>query len=198
MIFAGNSLASDLFDAREVCENEKGVWREFGSDCADNCSLDRGYKKMCISKINYSCDCLENKCWDYYQCVDNDKYQEAAKKVEAERIKKIKESNPELFVKRQFVARNRNEGEESSQTATTTKEDGTQVNVMESEGTIEDQIASCASGNGIWKKFPNGCADSCISKMGPAVCTSVITESCDCGENRCWNGSACYITTEFQ
>src|SRR3990170_871122 len=40
---------------------------------------------------------------------------------------------------------------------------------------------------GTWKTFPDSCADSCWNDliMGPRACLMVLTESCDCGQERC-------------
>lgn len=52
----------------------------------------------------------------------------------------------------------------------------------------------CTSSGFTWKSFPNSCVDSC-SLLGPnpANCSQVLTNGCDCGANRCWNGSFCAL-----
>ncbi len=206
IIFSSNLLATDLFDNREVCAKNKGVWREFGNDCADRCTLDRGYNTICISKITFSCDCLEDKCWNHYQCVDNEEYQIKAQKIEDERIKKIKETNPELFIPRKIATKPQADGSVkntdvrgSSGDKQNSKSQKDNKGKKDKKGgnSIEDKIASCASVNGVWKKFPNGCVDSCSSKSGPAICASVITESCDCGQGKCWDGTTCVVSATY-
>ncbi|HLC45836.1 MAG TPA: hypothetical protein VJI67_03100 [archaeon] len=51
----------------------------------------------------------------------------------------------------------------------------------------------CASGNGAWREFPQACADSCFLAENPerADCVALLTSSCDCGLEKCWNGSEC-------
>lgn len=54
------------------------------------------------------------------------------------------------------------------------------------------QIA-CSNDGGVWKEFSNGCADNCNSQI-PGVrhmCTQAFTKSCDCGSEKCWDGTRC-------
>ena len=84
-----------LLDNKEICEGQKGVWREFGNDCADNCYQNTMVTNICANSITYSCDCGEKRCWygeqgcitnkKYYQIVDQLKEQ---KKVAEEEQKK--------------------------------------------------------------------------------------------------------------
>lgn len=47
---------------------------------------------------------------------------------------------------------------------------------------------ACRQAGGEWREFPDACADRC----GQAdVCAKVLTPSCDCGPQRCWNGVTC-------
>lgn len=51
-----------------------------------------------------------------------------------------------------------------------------------------DRQTSCAKNGGTWRDFPNTCADTC----GPHdSCGEAITDSCDCGKDKCWDGSSC-------
>ncbi|MBD3360331.1 hypothetical protein GF366_00855 [Candidatus Peregrinibacteria bacterium] len=49
----------------------------------------------------------------------------------------------------------------------------------------------CREGGGEWKEMPDACVDSCESQRDGIMCAQVITEGCDCGEGRCWNGKSC-------
>ena len=253
-----NASAEDSFDVKKMCESQKGVWREFGNDCADNCSLDKGRKKMCISNITFSCDCLENKCWNYYQCVDNEQYQIDAKKEQEEKSKKLKDMIPELFQNNQTATTNKNDAKktidkainnsvtnikstintisdnsnvslnfrkynnehktsvidknkkdnetdnnkDANKTTTDNKDTNKNNNETNQNNTTppnnDTQKSSCSNSGGTWKEFPNGCADSCYGTSTPAVCTSVITESCDCGQDKCWNGSQCTLASAYK
>lgn len=53
----------------------------------------------------------------------------------------------------------------------------------------DESPLNCRGSGGVWKDFPNACADHCgIEAM---FCAQVITASCDCGVNSCWNGASC-------
>lgn len=45
----------------------------------------------------------------------------------------------------------------------------------------------CYSSGGKWATFPTGCVDRC----GAQICTEAFTEGCDCGADKCWNGTHC-------
>lgn len=60
---------------------------------------------------------------------------------------------------------------------------------------VEGPRAECANAGGEWRELPNSCVDSCDYRRGNVeMCAQVITEGCDCGENRCWNGTTCVDT----
>lgn len=46
----------------------------------------------------------------------------------------------------------------------------------------------CELQGGEWREFPDACADLCGEHE---VCAQVLTMSCDCGPERCWDGLAC-------
>ncbi|MBD3388819.1 MAG: hypothetical protein GF416_07105 [Candidatus Altiarchaeales archaeon] len=57
---------------------------------------------------------------------------------------------------------------------------------------VPGEQTACAVAGGVWKQFPNACADSCAHQRNPEVmCAQVITDGCECGENMCWNGASC-------
>ena len=68
-------------------------------------------------------------------------------------------------------------------------------NIMEEYPPIEDDISEeeyCIAMEGTWDEFPNACADTCsFHREEDAMCAQVITESCDCGPEMCWTGTAC-------
>ena len=55
---------------------------------------------------------------------------------------------------------------------------------------VAAEIVLCASAGGEWRQFPNSCADAC-GVTDETICASVITDGCDCGENKCWDGEKC-------
>ncbi len=54
-------------------------------------------------------------------------------------------------------------------------------------GTMTEQ-GSCEEQGGEWKTFPDACADFCNAGD---MCAQVLTESCDCGPDECWDGQKC-------
>lgn len=209
VILAKLAFGANSYDVREVCESKKGIWREFGDDCANNCALEGRNRIICVPKITYSCDCPKDQCWDYYRCVEKTQYQTEASAAEAERIAKLKETNPELFIDSRVVNEQRiNKPKKEEETSPTEEEEPktgtpavpatpTPVENKEKESDSTPEIAQCVKAGGAWKEFQNGCADNCSNKKYPALCISSITQSCDCPEDKCWNGSTCVLTATF-
>ena len=55
-----------------------------------------------------------------------------------------------------------------------------------------DMQEQCEMSGGDWRQFPNACADTCsYAADNSMVCAQVLTYSCDCGTDMCWNGAAC-------
>jgi hypothetical protein len=57
---------------------------------------------------------------------------------------------------------------------------------------VEDKIKGerlCSYGGGTWMELPTTCVDNC--GMGAMDCGEAYTYGCDCGQGRCWNGTAC-------
>jgi hypothetical protein len=67
------------------------------------------------------------------------------------------------------------------------------VCIKDQQGGPSPYQLSCMNAGGTWKTFSNGCADYCEFARNSAniACTQVITESCDCGINKCWTGKTC-------
>lgn len=94
------TVRSTTFDKREICEKNKGMWREFGNGCADGCRTKLDRFTMCTVTITYSCDCGENRCWEDNKCVNIQDYQKTFDEKQAkekEELDKIKEARKEEF-----------------------------------------------------------------------------------------------------
>ncbi len=72
------------------------------------------------------------------------------------------------------------------------------------QGFLEFEILTskelCEAGEGIRKEFPNSgefCHDEC-GKPDKIICMKFMSMGCDCGENRCWNGTSCVPEKEFE
>jgi hypothetical protein len=81
------SLRSTSFDDRPVCEETKGVWREFGNGCTDECrpKLDPFY--VCTDAITNGCDCGKGRCWNGEVCTSLKSYKEIFAKEQAKEQK---------------------------------------------------------------------------------------------------------------
>ena len=56
----------------------------------------------------------------------------------------------------------------------------------------EGQGDSCSASGGTWRTFGSSCVDSCLLVSNPMLmCLQVISEGCDCGTNKCWDGASC-------
>ena len=60
---------------------------------------------------------------------------------------------------------------------------------------VKDEVALCKLAGGVYRRFPTTCADTCeFVRKGLAVfCGEVMTDSCDCGPDKCWNGTFCEL-----
>ncbi len=72
-VFA-QTLRSTTFDNRNVCEDSKGVWRQFGNGCADNCEAQFDRFSMCTQALVFSCDCGKSRCWNGDSCIIASEY----------------------------------------------------------------------------------------------------------------------------
>jgi len=61
------------------------------------------------------------------------------------------------------------------------------------EEILENPQEECESVDGTWTEFSNGCVDSCDLARNPEtiLCTQALTDGCECGPDRCWNGESC-------
>ena len=56
----------------------------------------------------------------------------------------------------------------------------------------KDEATACDAAGAMWQMFRNGCVDHCSSQRGEKeICTQALTQGCECGENKCWNGESC-------
>lgn len=85
---------STSFDDRPTCEEVKGVWRQFGNGCTDDCRSKFDEFTICTQALSYGCDCGKNRCWNGETCVtqksykrifDAEKEKENAKLAEAKK-----------------------------------------------------------------------------------------------------------------
>ncbi len=63
------TIRSTTFDDRPACEEVRGVWRQFGNGCIDECSAKFDKFSICPQVLAYGCDCGRNRCWNGDTCV---------------------------------------------------------------------------------------------------------------------------------
>lgn len=62
-----------------------------------------------------------------------------------------------------------------------------------------DDRPICEKSQGVWRQFGNSCGDGCYNKFDQfSICAQSIIFSCDCGDNKCWNGSECILKEEYK
>ncbi len=73
LLFSHLAIAQTIrpttFDDRNICEDSKGVWRQFGNGCANNCESAFDKFAMCTNALVFSCDCGKNRCWNGETCL---------------------------------------------------------------------------------------------------------------------------------
>jgi len=84
--------ASSSFDDRPTCEKQKGVWREFGNGCIDECYPKFDKFTICTSAITFGCDCGKGRCWDNKSCVPVTQYKKTFDKNFEEEQKTLQEA----------------------------------------------------------------------------------------------------------
>ena len=58
--------------------------------------------------------------------------------------------------------------------------------------TFKDMKELCEKASGEVKQFPNTCVDSCEYERDEEImCGQALTDGCDCGPDKCWNGQSC-------
>jgi hypothetical protein len=58
---------------------------------------------------------------------------------------------------------------------------------------LDNPQDECQRVDGEWTTFSNGCVDSCeIAKdKNNTACTMALTDGCECGTSKCWDGKTC-------
>jgi len=126
------------FDNRQICEENKGIWREFGNGCSDSCISKFDKYEVCTHALTYSCDCGQGRCWHDNQCMsiksykkifdkeneEREKFLEAKRKEREERIKK--DPNLQYYLQNLYVQKNAQNQQAAQQ--------GAQANQATSQG----------------------------------------------------------------
>ena len=95
---------STSFDDRPVCEESKGMWREFGNSCVDDCEAKFDKFAVCARDITFSCDCGKGRCWNEKSCFDLAEYKKIFDAKQEEERKLLEQQKK----KRQKAAKQNN------------------------------------------------------------------------------------------
>ncbi len=88
---------STSFDDREICNRDKGVWRQFANSDGDTCESKMDRFAISAQALTYACDCGKGRCWDAERCVLMADY----KKIYDERQEKERKKMAEARKNRQ-------------------------------------------------------------------------------------------------
>jgi hypothetical protein len=83
---------STSFDDREICDRDKGVWREFGNSAADNCESKMDKFAIAAQALTYACDCGKGRCWNGDRCVLMSDFKKQYDEAQEKQSKKIAEA----------------------------------------------------------------------------------------------------------
>jgi hypothetical protein len=79
---------------KDQCVSDRGVWRLFNNNCADNCSSKFDHE-VCTHIANYGCECGSKRCWDKNEkkCISLKKaekdWKEIVKKQKKQRLQDL-------------------------------------------------------------------------------------------------------------
>lgn len=183
---SGNKLYSFLFwiffslnamagIEKTLCTESKGLWRIFNHSCFDKCQKVSDKNTPCYDLLEYGCDCGADKCSKNGRCIDLNNVKKKQYKIYHSKKIKTQPQNIE-------DSNNQNQQEEKTGLS----------DIFESIGNAFQNKESklCKNSGGKMKDFRNVCADQCgITKDD--MCAQVITRSCDCGPDKCWNNNQC-------
>ncbi len=88
IFFSFNSHAYEQktsFENRAICEESKGVWRQFGNSCGNSCEAKFDEFATCTKEAKYDCDCGYNRCFFENNCIEISKYQEKFSDLQKQR-----------------------------------------------------------------------------------------------------------------
>ena len=100
LLFCSAFSRPTTFNDRATCEETKGVWRQFGNSCVDECEAQLDEFAVCTDITNSACECGKSRCWndEIKSCVALSDYkkifvvrQKEEKKIAEEARKKREE-----------------------------------------------------------------------------------------------------------
>ncbi|MDA7705062.1 hypothetical protein N8772_01100 [Rickettsiales bacterium] len=166
-------FASDSNKA--LCTASDGLWRVFNHNCFDKCAKIIDKNTPCYRLLEYGCDCGVDKCWQGNKCILDKTLKSKKYKIYHGQKPKIQEVESEDNVENIIT-------DQKSSFLDFFSDLSESVDGQESE--------SCQKTGGKMKDFRNSCADNCGIKKG-VFCAQIITKSCDCGPDKCWDKIKC-------
>lgn len=154
-IAVAQSTRHTSFDDRQLCDENNGVWREFGNGCADNCEGKFNKYEICTGALTYACDCGKGRCWHEKKCLsvdiykkifetenaEKEKFLEAKARERHERIKNdptLSNYLQNLYVQRDAVTTAQNPQNGQGQQPQTTAPQQAQQNIISQAATPHD------------------------------------------------------------
>lgn len=183
ILFSFDNFA-DYIDQKAICNQENGVWRIFNNSCYDNCEKEIDKNTPCYKILKYNCDCGQDRCWKDNKCVNKDSVK-----------KRIYSTFEERKVK--TIVKTEKEEEKTENTLSNRiikKKDQHKKSLIDFV-TGFGKKEKCQNAGGKLAEFRNSCADKCGTDA-ESFCAQIITESCDCGPIRCWDGKKCTTITK--
>ena len=102
-------IRATSFDERPACEESKGVWRQFGNGCVDECRAKFDIFSICSQSLSFGCDCGKNHCWNGETCVlmaDYKKIFDEERAAEKEILNEAKKNRQEAAKENQELIMN--------------------------------------------------------------------------------------------
>jgi len=63
--------------------------------------------------------------------------------------------------------------------------------LAEKSDEITGSIEECTLGGAYSIEFPDSCGNLCEAQRNEITCEPIPQYACGCGDNKCWNGTAC-------
>jgi hypothetical protein len=73
-------------EQKQLCERQKGFWKQFSNGCVDNCISKISKMSMCTMSLTFGCYCGETKCWNESQnsCIEIEDYKKLTSQTTAD------------------------------------------------------------------------------------------------------------------
>lgn len=172
IFFALNAMAGI---EKNLCTESEGLWRIFNHSCFDKCEKASDKNTPCYRLLEYGCDCGPNKCSKNGKCVN---------------LNNVKKKQYKIYRSEKTKTQPQNIEDSNNQIQQNKKTGLSGIFESISNRFQSEESKLCTNSGGKIKDFRNMCADKCSIKKDQ-ICAQVITKSCDCGPDKCWNNNQC-------